>query len=487
MSKLFDELEAKFKNIETGIENKKKFINDLCNDQEKLLNHRFNVKNSTSKYAKELNDQRERLLDQIKVSIRLEIDKMTEAKSLCLNKENVQSYSKVFKKSLKLKRSKFNSMEVCIRTLINNDYKFSRQFSADNLIKFKDILSVNNFLIRKTNAIGEVYDLDATLVEECESSMPNLELIRLLIDGGANINARHDWDTALLNASRRGHKEVVGLLLDQGAAINAKGGDGETALMEATRNDHLEVMKLLLDNGADLNNKDINEETPLILACERGNLEMVNLLLVKRAVENKYKDVVLALETASRHGKLEIVKQILDRGVDVRKNAYHGSALASALRNRHLEVVRVLLDHGAHDEYINESLIEASCKGFLEIVKLLIEKKADINAKDCHGDIALIQASSNDHFEVVKLLLNNGADANAQDKDGLTALLRFYFLAFYLNDPFFLFSLHFKSFLSRNKKPIIGKWCGYRCKQQRQSYYLRSIQRQFRNVKNIYK
>ena len=32
MSKLFAELESKFKNIETRIENKKKFVNNLCND-----------------------------------------------------------------------------------------------------------------------------------------------------------------------------------------------------------------------------------------------------------------------------------------------------------------------------------------------------------------------------------------------------------------------------------------------------------------------
>jgi ankyrin repeat protein len=363
------------------------------------------------------------------------MDKMNEAKTQCLNKENVEGFSKEFKKSLILKRSKFNSIEVCIKILINNDYKFSRQFSADNLIKFKDVLSISNFLIQKTKSTGEMYDLDATLVVECDSSRPNLELLRLLIDGGANINAWYKWDTALFNASSRGHEEVVRLLLDQGAAINAKGGDSETALMEATRNGHLEVVKLLLDYGADLNNKDTNDETPLIMASKRGNLEMVELLLKKRAVENKYKDVVLALGTASRHGQLEIVKLILNR--DGANNAYDGSALVG---NRNLEVARVLLDHSANGKYIDKALIKASREGDLEIVKLLIEKRADINAKEEHSKrTPLIEASSNGHFELVKLLLNNGADANAQDKDGLTALLRFYFLAFHLDDSFVLF------------------------------------------------
>ena len=427
MSNLLDKLELKFKNIETRIENKKKFAINLCNGQEKLLNERFNIENSNSKYAEGLNDQRQRLLDQIKVSIRLEMDKMTEAKSLCINHENVQGFSKEFTKSLIFKRSKFNStVQVCIRKLINNDIKFTRQFSARKLIKFKDLLSISDFLKQKANSIEFTYDLNATLVVECGSLRPNLDLIRLLIDGGANINAKYRFCTALINASRRGHQKVVRLLLDEGAAINPKRYNGLTALIEATRNNHLEVVKLLLDYGADLNNKPINNETPLMTAFLSGNLKMVELLLEKRVIENKYLDVDLALDQASRHGKLEIVKQILVRVDDCAKYVYR-----ALVGNRNLEAVRLLLDHGANGKCVNDALIYASGAGDLEIVKLLIEKRADLNAKNLNGDTALIRASSNCHFEVVKLLLNNGADVNVQDNDGLTALLRFYILAFY--------------------------------------------------------
>ena len=258
----------------------------------------------------------------------------------------------------------------------------------------------------------------------------------MLIDGGANINARHNWRTALENASSRGHQEVVRLLLDQGTAINPKRYNGRTAIRLATHSGHLEVVKLLLDYGADLNTESKCSDTPLIIASGKGNLKMVELLLEKRVIENKYLDVDSALAAASRNGKLEIVKLILVRVDDCAKYACR-----VLVGNRNLEAVRILLDHGANGECIDNALICASGVGDLEIVKLLIEKRPDLNARDAQGTTALIQASSNGRLEVVKLLLSNGADANVQDKDGLTALLRFSFLAFYFFS-FYMFYFH---------------------------------------------
>ena len=65
----------------------------------------------------------------------------------------------------------------------------------------------------------------------------------------------------------------------------------------------------------------------------------------------------------------------------------------------------------------------ASQTGHQEIVQLLLDKGADVNAKKTDGVTALMVASRDGHQEVVKLLLDKGADVNAKRTDGVTALM----------------------------------------------------------------
>jgi len=55
-------------------------------------------------------------------------------------------------------------------------------------------------------------------------------------------------------------------------------------------------------------------------------------------------------------------------------------------------------------------------------VKLLLEKGANIEAKDNDGDTALINAAIKGETEMVKLLLEKGANIEAKDNKGETAL-----------------------------------------------------------------
>ena len=70
-------------------------------------------------------------------------------------------------------------------------------------------------------------------------------------------------------AAAKGHKEVVGVLLEKGADFNAKNIDGATPLHLAAENGHGEVVDVLLEKGADFNAKDNNGATPLHLAAAK--------------------------------------------------------------------------------------------------------------------------------------------------------------------------------------------------------------------------
>src|SRR2546429_27864 len=95
------------------------------------------------------------------------------------------------------------------------------------------------------------------------------------------------------------------------------------------------------------------------------------------------------------------------------------------------EVLVVLLDKAANFElavadleevWRNAVLHGATKRGLGGVVRLLLEKGADVNAKTNYGETALHWASENGHEAMARLLLQKGADVNAETNDGGTAL-----------------------------------------------------------------
>ncbi len=70
------------------------------------------------------------------------------------------------------------------------------------------------------------------------------------------------------------------------------------------------------------------------------------------------------------------------------------------------------------------ALISASTKGQVDIVKALLDKGVDADAKDQIGHTALMIAAQNGHIKVVKMLLSYDADVNMKGvMSGMTALM----------------------------------------------------------------
>ncbi len=77
-----------------------------------------------------------------------------------------------------------------------------------------------------------------------------LDLVRNLLEAGANRNAKSDGDvTVLMWAAARGHAEVVKILLESGAEPNAKTRRGRTAIEIAMQENQDHVAALLRENG----------------------------------------------------------------------------------------------------------------------------------------------------------------------------------------------------------------------------------------------
>ena len=116
----------------------------------------------------------------------------------------------------------------------------------------------------------------------------NVEIARLLIDSGADINSvsKNKFTATPLQGSVVNKSIEVGrLLLARGANVNPRNDDGGNPLHEAAGDGQIEFAKLLLDHGANINAKDDNGKTPLTIALEYKQTEMAKLLRDKGAVQ----------------------------------------------------------------------------------------------------------------------------------------------------------------------------------------------------------
>ena len=77
----------------------------------------------------------------------------------------------------------------------------------------------------------------------------NIESVKQYLDAGAIVNAKdEDGWIALHYAALEGHKDIVELLIDKGADVNAK-NSGKTSLDWAIINDETEIADLLRNHG----------------------------------------------------------------------------------------------------------------------------------------------------------------------------------------------------------------------------------------------
>jgi len=264
-------------------------------------------------------------------------------------------------------------------------------------------------------------------------------------------------DLRLTDAVNRGDREAVRALLQQKIDLNAGQPDGTTALHWAVRRDDVELAQLLIRAGARVDATTRYGVTPLYLASVNGNAAVIDALLRGGADPNSANPGgETALMTAARTGKLDAVTLLLDKGaaVNAKENVRGQTALMWAVLENHPAVVSLLLargadinaqtivsvpdgttgapqatsgDIGAHGPGIYRSravpspsgamtpLLFAAREGNLEMARLLVDARADVNRPSANGTAPMVVAITNNHIELAMFLLDKGADLNAAD------------------------------------------------------------------------
>lgn len=189
--------------------------------------------------------------------------------------------------------------------------------------------------------------------------------------------------TDLMIAVVQGKENIVAALLDEKVNVDETNERGCTALIWASALGQEKVVFDLIIAGADASLPDGNGKTPLMFAARSGNSKIVQELIKSTASVN----------AAQTGGDNEIGRTPLHHAVTRKNNA---------------DILRILIDNRADVNAIDENgktpLMVASFYGELEAVKLLVEAGADVRQKSNSGKTALDTAISWKHNEIAEYL-----------------------------------------------------------------------------------
>ena len=263
--------------------------------------------------------------------------------------------------------------------------------------------------------------------------LPDLRLLRALIERGVDVNAVHGGMNPLLAATRdswHGRPEAVMTLLANGADPRATDADGNTPLHHAARSSDPGVAALLRDAGAEMDALNRDGVSPLGIACSAGNWRLARFLLERGAKTEPAGGQPVLLAAAGTEEDDAAGVQLLLRHkarVDARdargRGALHEAALAG-----HAGICEALLDAGAdanaRDGEGRTPLLDAVRAGALPALELLCVAKADVHASDGQGASALHLACSAEapSAAMVRRLLELGVDPRAADAQGHGAI-----------------------------------------------------------------
>lgn len=220
----------------------------------------------------------------------------------------------------------------------------------------------------------------------------DIPMVIELLDAGVEIDSiDENGRTPLLYAAEHGNLQLVDILIEKGANVEAS-WKGWTPLSASASNGHLETVQSLLTHGVQINLQGLNDST----------------------IEN----YVIPLYVASQHGHTEVVQLLLNNGAVARVTLETGhTPLHTAAFRGHPKIVEVLIRAGAE---IDGKIVSgkdlgmtplhyASIQGSPRSISALLNAGADIDNGESEGLTALHLATAFGNYEAMELLLSEGA------------------------------------------------------------------------------
>ncbi|XP_077663075.1 protein phosphatase 1 regulatory subunit 12C [Eretmochelys imbricata] len=215
----------------------------------------------------------------------------------------------------------------------------------------------------------------------------------------------------MLRGGPGGERPVPGL-------VNGTNADGISALHQACIDENLEVVQFLVENGANVNQADNEGWTPLHVAASCGYKEIAQYLLAHGAqVAAVNSDGEIPLDIAEDDGMEALLREeIAKRGVDVAAAKREEEELMLQDTRQWLNAGRI--DDTRHPKTGASALHVAAAKGYIEVMRLLLQAGYDPNVRDKDGWTPLHAAAHWGVEEACRLLVEHLCDMDTLNNVG---------------------------------------------------------------------
>ncbi|XP_063924177.1 uncharacterized protein LOC135138192 isoform X2 [Zophobas morio] len=337
--------------------------------------------------------------------------------------------------------SEENQNEELIRLLVNRSVDVNAQ-DIDGITPLQVACQKCNYVVTKSllenGANAKVVDMDYrnALHYALSTEKPNEDIIHLLTQNGADVNAKdNDGTTAVHLACRAGNLNILNLLLQNRGELRLLDNDGENVLHYAAsqKNRDINLILLLIRNGLSVNSKDNTKTTPLHLACEHGNMVVAQTLLSKGAEVDSLdteKENALHYAMCTTNNNSGILRLLINGGIDINAQNSEGATPLHLACNRENNLfVYELLKNGALINVLdndNETVLHYAVRKLNEEtsfgLSLLLKFGVDINAQNNEGTTALQLACQGGLLSYVETLILHRANVNVRDNGNKNAL-----------------------------------------------------------------